>query len=133
MSVSFIRSMKVGLGEEQRMHRLALMRLTLGVGMLLSVLGVLTACGGGGSAQKAPTLKTVAGDGGQQLGDGGPATKAGLCGPPDVALDAKGNMYISDTGGYCNGPGGATVRKVDPDGIITTFAGTGEYGFSGDG
>jgi sugar lactone lactonase YvrE len=115
------------------MHRPALMRLTLGVGIWLLVLGGLTACSGGGSAQKAPTLKTVAGDGGQQLGDGGPATKAGLCGPTDVALDADGNMYISDTGDYCDGPGGATVRKVDSDGIITTFAGTGEYGFSGDG
>jgi trimeric autotransporter adhesin len=111
----------------------SLMRLTLGVGVLLLVLGVLTACSGGGSAQKVATLKTVAGDGGQQLGDGGPATKAGLCGPTDVALDADGNMYISDTGDYCDGPGGATVRKVDPDGTITTFAGTGEYGFSGDG
>jgi sugar lactone lactonase YvrE len=116
------------------MHRPAwLMKLTLGVGMLLSAFGVLTACGGGGSAEKAPTLKTVAGDGGQRLGDGGLATKAGLCGPNDVTLDASGNMYISDGGLYCGGPGGNTVRKVNPDGIITTVAGTGHFGFSGDG
>jgi sugar lactone lactonase YvrE len=75
----------------------------------------------------------VAGDGGEQLGDGGPATKAGFCGPNAVALDAAGNMYISDGGVYCYGPGGNTVRKVDPNGTITTVAGTGEPGFSGDG
>jgi hypothetical protein len=115
------------------MHRPASMRVTLGMGMVLLVLGVITACGGGGSAQKAATLKTVAGDGGSQLGDGGPATKAGLCGPTGVALDAAGNIYISDTGDYCFGPGGDTVRKVDPDGTIATVVGTGEAGFSGDG
>ena len=93
------------------MHRPALLRVTLGVGMLLLVLGVVTACGADGSAKKAATLTTVAGDGGTQLGDGGPATKAGLCGPNDVVLDAKGNMYISDGGTYCYGPGGHTVRK----------------------
>jgi sugar lactone lactonase YvrE len=42
-------------------------------------------------------------------------------------------LYISDTGDYCIGPGGDTVRKVDPHGTITTVAGTGEAGFSGDG
>jgi hypothetical protein len=115
------------------MQRPVLMRLTIGVGMVLLVLGVVTACGGGGSAEKAAILKTVAGDGGSKLGDGGPATSAGLCGPTGVALDAAGNMYISDTGDYCIGPGGDTVRKVDPNGTITTVAGTGEAGFSGDG
>src|SRR5829696_7771056 len=105
---------------------------------VLLILGVaLAGCGamGGpeGASKPKPELTTVAGDGGLDLGDGGPATKAGLCGPTDVALDAAGNMYISDTGNYCSGPGGNTIRKVDPDGTITTVAGTGEAGFSGDG
>jgi sugar lactone lactonase YvrE len=97
---------------------------------------VLSSCGGGGgdgSPEEAATMKTVVGDGGSQLGDGGPAKSAGLCGPSDVTLDASGNMYISDLGVYCNGPGGHTVRKVNPDGTITTAAGTGVFGFSGDG
>jgi NHL repeat len=98
---------------------------------------VLAGCGAMGVSEEAskpkPELTTVAGDGGSKLGDGGPATKAGLCGPTDVTLDAEGNMYISDTGEYCIGPGGDSIRKVDPDGTITTFAGTGEAGHSGDG
>lgn len=77
-------------------------------------------------------LVTVAG-GGSELGDGGPATAAGFCQTTDVALDAVGNMYIADAGLVCTGPGGNTVRKVDPNGIITTIAGTGAVGFSGDG
>src|SRR5215212_9351374 len=110
--------------------------LRLGLVVTLVVLAA-SACGGGSSAkdgsQKPATIKTVAGDGGSQLGDGGPATKAGICGTSDVTLDASGNMYIADGGIYCSGPGGHTVRKVDRHGIITTVAGTGEAGFSGDG
>jgi sugar lactone lactonase YvrE len=109
--------------------------------MAVLVIGgvALAGCGGGNdrpeeaSKPKAEaTLTTVAG-GGKHLGDGGPATSAAFCGPTDVARDAAGNVYISDTGVYCSGPGGVTVRKVDPHGTITTVAGTGEEGYSGDG
>src|SRR5215203_2339579 len=110
---------------------------TMSIAALLICGVMLAGCGAMGGREEAskpkPELTTVAGDGGSKLGDGGPATKAGLCGPTDVTLDAEGNMYISDTGEYCIGPGGDTIRKVEPDGTITTVAGTGEAGFSGDG
>jgi sugar lactone lactonase YvrE len=78
-------------------------------------------------------MATVAG-GGEEVGNGGPATAAGLCGPTDVALDRAGTMYIADAGLYCPGPGGNSVRKIDGNGIITTVAGgTGVVGFGGDG
>ncbi len=59
-------------------------------------------------------------------GDGGPATSAKLSGPWAVALDAGGNLYIADTR---NG----RVRKVTPDGVISTIAGGGAFGVAGDG
>jgi DNA-binding beta-propeller fold protein YncE len=59
-------------------------------------------------------------------GDGGPATKAELQVPIDIAFDRAGNLYIAD---LVNN----RVRKVGLDGIITTIAGTGEAGLSGDG
>jgi hypothetical protein len=98
------------------------------------------ACGGAGqimretrpATEAVGTVVTVAG-GGMDLGDGGPATSAGFCQTTDVALDQAGNMYIADAGLGCTGPGAHTVRKVDPNGVITTVAGTGEPSFSGDG
>jgi DNA-binding beta-propeller fold protein YncE len=114
---------------EQMYPPIRMVRHALSLGLVVSfVVLALSACGGGPA-----TMKTVAGDGGEQLGDGGPAMEAGFCWPTDVALDAEGNMYISDGGVVCYGPGGHTVRKVNPDGTITTVAGTGEPGFSGDG
>jgi hypothetical protein len=118
-----------------------MLRQALSLGLMVSLIVLAaSACGGGGgvkgrAAEEAskPELTTVAGDGGEQLGDGGPATEAGFCGPNDVTFDTAGNMYISDGGIYCSGPGGYTVRKLDPHGTITTVAGTGEAGFSGDG
>ena len=59
-------------------------------------------------------------------GDDGPAVEAHLSGPGDLALDAAGNLFIADAGNN-------RIRRVDSSGIITTIAGTGERGFSGDG
>jgi hypothetical protein len=73
-------------------------------------------------------ITTVAGTGGQQgrSGDGAAATLAYLNTPDGLAFDAAGNLYISDTGNN-------VVRKVNTAGVISTFAGTGAYGFTGDG
>jgi ATP-dependent protease HslVU (ClpYQ) peptidase subunit len=59
-------------------------------------------------------------------GDGGPATKANLNAPKGVATDLTGNLYIADTNNN-------RVRKVDTNGVITTFAGNGTAAFAGDG
>ncbi|HEV2690299.1 MAG TPA: SMP-30/gluconolactonase/LRE family protein [Bryobacteraceae bacterium] len=59
-------------------------------------------------------------------GDNGPATKAGIDDPAGVCTDAAGNVYITDT--FNN-----RIRRVTPDGIITTVAGNGHSAYSGDG
>jgi hypothetical protein len=77
-------------------------------------------------------INTVAGGGtgcpGQTdtLGDGCPATSASLNLPEDVAADALGNLYIADTDSH-------RIRMVNTHGIISTFAGVGPVGGSGDG
>jgi PKD repeat protein len=74
----------------------------------------------------AGNITTVAGNGTAGFaGDGGQATSAELNFPRQVAVDAQGNLYIADTVNH-------RVRKVS-GGIITTFAGNGVAGFSGDG
>ena len=59
-------------------------------------------------------------------GDGGPANAAELRNPTELGLDAAGNLYLAERFGH-------RVRKIDAAGTITTIAGTGERGFSGDG
>ena len=72
-------------------------------------------------------ISTVAGNGvGGFSGDGGPATAAQIFFPEGIALGPDGSLYIADTFNH-------RVRKVTPDGIIRTIAGTGVAGFSGDG
>ena len=73
------------------------------------------------------TITSIAGRGGQRgfSGDGGPATAAALRAPRTMEADAQGNLYIVDTENH-------RLRKVDSAGNITTVAGTGAAGYSGD-
>jgi DNA-binding beta-propeller fold protein YncE len=73
-------------------------------------------------------ISTVAGTGAKgYAGDGGAATQALLNNPFDLAFDPAGNLCFSDTYNHC-------IRRIDArSGIITTIAGSGERGFSGDG
>jgi sugar lactone lactonase YvrE len=70
------------------------------------------------------TIETAAGDG----TCGQPSS---ICLPRGVALDDAGNLYVTEEGDYYGD--GSRVRKVDPSGIVTTVAGNGSGGFSGDG
>jgi uncharacterized repeat protein (TIGR01451 family) len=72
------------------------------------------------------TITTVAGNGGAFWGAGGAATNAQFYFPSGLALDAAGDLYIADTSDH-------VVLKVAPNGIITSVAGTGIRGYSGDG
>jgi sugar lactone lactonase YvrE len=75
----------------------------------------------------AGVITTVAGTGtAGYSGDGGPATSAQLREVRDVAVDSAGNLYIADEQNH-------RIRRVSAAGTMTTFAGTGTSGFSGDG
>ena len=71
------------------------------------------------------TIETVAGTA-PVAPDGIAATSAVLFAPSDVALDTAGNVFVTEWWGH-------RVRKINRAGLITTFAGTGEWGYSGDG
>jgi sugar lactone lactonase YvrE len=93
--------------------------------VLIPLSGSLTLPAAGDLA-KPGTIVAVAGTGSAGYsGDNGPATQALLNGPWGLALDAAGNLFIADVYNY-------RIRKVSTDGTITTVAGTGKPGFSGD-
>ncbi|MFN7149681.1 MAG: RHS repeat-associated core domain-containing protein [Microthrixaceae bacterium] len=72
-------------------------------------------------------LRLLAGSGAPgDTGDGGPATSATLSAPRALAVDALGGVLVADAGA-------ARVRRIDPDGTISAFAGTGSFGSAGDG
>src|SRR6185369_16732720 len=72
-------------------------------------------------------ISTVAGSGQSGYsGDGGSATAASLRNPWDVAVASDGTIYIADAFNY-------RIRRVTPSGVISTYAGTGQSGFTGDG
>jgi uncharacterized protein (TIGR03437 family) len=71
-------------------------------------------------------ISTYAGGGASGPGDGAPAVAAQLLSPRNLVVDAAGNLYIAEFEGH-------RVRKVTPDGKISTVAGTGVAGFRGEG
>ncbi len=72
-------------------------------------------------------ISTVAGNGTNGFsGDGGAATNASLNSPGEIAFDGSGTLYFADTLNH-------RIRKVTPNGIISTVAGNGTNAFSGDG
>jgi len=85
----------------------------------VSASGIITTIAGNGPSCSNPFC-------GGYSGDGGPATSAQLNTPSGVAVDASGNLFLADLGN-------SRIRKVSASGTITTVAGNGIQGFSGDG
>jgi sugar lactone lactonase YvrE len=89
--------------------------------------GIITTFAGIGRPKDlAPGVKLTGKVDRMKIGDGGKATDAVIIGARAVHIDGKGNTYICEREG-------CTIRKVDGKGIITTVAGTGVSGYSGDG
>ena len=89
-------------------------------GTLRLVVFIAAACVAGAAAS--PRVTTVAGG---FLGDGQKAVNASFAAPIGVARDTRGNVYVSDS--Y-----NCRIRRIDSSGVISTFAGTGIWGYSGD-
>jgi hypothetical protein len=91
---------------------------------------VLVAEAGGNRIRRidpAGIITTLAGTGTAGFaGDGGPASSGQLNRPQDVSVDGAGGVLVADTGND-------RIRRIGPDGRITTIAGNGVVGFSGDG
>lgn len=89
--------------------------------LALTLVGMLRA---GAVSAAVYSIETVAGS--SQVGDGGPAILAPLSDAEGVAVDSVGNTFIADANDH-------RIRKVAPDGTISTVAGDGFPGFRGDG
>ena len=110
-------------------------RLGVRVCFALSILlaCVLSGCGGGSGGSygnpvgpSSPLINTLVGTGvAGYTGDGGPAQSAEIDSPYGVSVEASGNIYIADTGN-------SVIRRIDSAGKITTIAGNGIKGYSGD-
>ncbi|MEO6923929.1 MAG: SBBP repeat-containing protein, partial [Bryocella sp.] len=98
----------------------ALVSLAVVLSLTARAQGVLTVTPG-------PTAATVAGTGVVGYsGDNAASTSATLASPSAVAYDSAGNMYVAEAANH-------VIRKISSAGVITTIAGTGIEGFSGDG
>ncbi|MFM1876906.1 MAG: hypothetical protein RL266_2643, partial [Bacteroidota bacterium] len=76
---------------------------------------------------KGQIISTIAGDGTEAFsGDFGPAVQSQLASPYDIAISSEGIIYIADRNN-------SRIRKINSEGIISTIAGDGTTGFSGDG
>jgi Secretion system C-terminal sorting domain len=105
--------------------------LNVPVGLAINAAGDLFFCESANNRVRkitaAGTISTIGGNGTMgYTGDGGAATAASLSNPAGIGVDLAGNIFIGDNGNNA-------VRKINSTGTISTVAGTGSAGFSGDG